>query len=138
VGSASAASVILRCPKIKVRQEQEQEQERITRADLERLELRVGRIVGVEGFPEARKPAYKLLIDFGPLGLKSSSARITRLYSKEELLNRRVIAVTNLPPKRIAGFSSEALVLGVVLRDGAVVLLEPEGEPPPGASVRAA
>ena len=123
-------------------QEQEQEQgrerERITQADLEELELRVGRIVGVEGFPEARKPAYKLFIDFGPLGLKRSSAQITRLYSKEELLNRRMIAVTNLPPKRIAGFSSKVLVLGVMLRDGAVVLLEPEGEPPLGASVKAA
>jgi len=113
-------------------------QTQISYPDFEKLELRVGRIVQVEDFPEARKPAYKLLIDLGPLGVRRSSAQITRLYSKEELLGRRVIAVANLPPKRIAGFTSEVLVLGVVLRDGAVVLLEPEGEPPPGTRISGA
>lgn len=110
----------------------------ISHADFEKLELRVGQIVQVEDFPEARKPAYKLLIDFGPLGRKRSSAQIKRLYSKEGLLGRRVIAVTNLPPKRIAGFTSEVLVLGVVRPGGAVVLLKPDrdGELPPGARVR--
>ena len=113
---------------------------RISYPDLEGLELRIGRIVRVEDFPEARKPAYKLLIDFGPFGLRRSSAQITKLYSKEELLGRRVVAVVNLPPKRIAGFSSEVLVLGVVLEPGTeaggVVLLRPEREPTPGAQVR--
>ena len=110
----------------------------ISHVDFERLELRVGRIVQVKDFPEAHKPAYKLLIDFGPLGRRRSSAQITRLYSKEELLGRQVIAVTSLPPKRIAGFSSEVLVLGVVQPGGAVVLLQPEGEPPPGAKIKGA
>ena len=94
--------------------------------DFEKLELRVGRIMAADPFPEARKPAYKLTIDFGPLGLKRSSAQITALYQSEELIGRQVIAVTNFPPRTIAGFVSEVLVLGVNDQEGRVVLLEPE------------
>ncbi|NOZ59743.1 MAG: tRNA-binding protein, partial [Euryarchaeota archaeon] len=92
-------------------------------------------VLRVEDFPEARKPAYRLWIDFGRLGVKKSSAQITRLYKKEELLNRQVVAVTNFPPKQIANFMSEVLVLGVVLDGGGVVLLQPEREVPEGSRV---
>lgn len=87
--------------------------------------MRTGTIVEALDFPEARNPAYKLKIDFGALGLKQSSAQITRLYKKEELVGRQIIAVTNFPPKQVAGFKSECLVLGVVLGDKDVVLLQP-------------
>jgi tRNA-binding protein len=103
--------------------------------DFEKVEIRVGRIVRVEDFPEAKKPAYRLWIDFGGLGVKKSSAQITKLYTKEELLNRQVVAVTNFPPKQIANFISEVLVLGVVLEGGRVVLLQPEREVPEGSRV---
>ena len=86
-------------------------------------------------FPEARKPAYKLKIDFGELGIKQSSAQITALYSKEDLLGRQVIAVTNFPPKQIANFFSECLVLGVVSERGDVVLLKPDRPVPNGSKV---
>lgn len=87
--------------------------------------MRVGRIVAVEDFPEAKKPAYKLTIDFGPaLGTKKSSAQITDLYSKDELHNRLVVAVVNFPPKQIGPFVSEVLVLGAHDEEGRVVLLE--------------
>jgi len=94
--------------------------------DFEKLDLRVGRVIAADDHPQARKPAYRLTIDFGPLGIKRSSAQLTR-YSKEELLGRQVIAVVNFPPRRIAGFESEVLVLGVPHDDG-VVLLVPERE----------
>ena len=104
--------------------------------DFQRLEMRVGRIVGVEPFPEARKPAYKLRIDFGPeLGIKQSSAQLTTLYTSASLLNRLVVGVVNFPPRRIAGYSSEVLVLGAPDEQGAVVLLEPERDVPPGARI---
>jgi tRNA-binding protein len=104
--------------------------------DFQRLEMRVGRIIGVEPFPEARKPAYKLRIDFGPeLGIKQSSAQLTTLYTREDLLNRLVVGVVNFPPRRIAGFSSEVLVLGAPDEQGAVVLLEPERHAPLGARI---
>ena len=93
--------------------------------DFEKVEMRTGTIVEALDFPEARNPAYKLKIDFGALGLKQSSAKITRLYKKEELVGRQIIAVTNFPPKQVAGFKSECLVLGVVLGDKDVVLLQP-------------
>ncbi|HLD81133.1 MAG TPA: tRNA-binding protein [archaeon] len=93
--------------------------------DFEKVEMRTGTIVEALDFPEARNPAYKLKIDFGALGLKQSSAQITRLYKKEELVGRQIIAVTNFPPKQVAGFKSECLVLGVVLGDKDVVLLQP-------------
>jgi tRNA-binding protein len=96
--------------------------------DFEKVEMRVGTIVDAQDFPEARNPAYQLKIDFGSLGEKKTSAQITKLYKKEELIGKQVIAVTNFPPKQIANFMSECLVLGVVLEDKEVVLLKPERE----------
>jgi tRNA-binding protein len=104
----------------------------ITWDDFKKIEIRVGTIVSVEDFPEAKKPAYKLKIDFGKFGIKKSSAQITKLYKKEDLLNKQVIAVTNFPPKQIANFVSEVLVLGVVLKNNNVVLLQPERNVPNG------
>ena len=88
--------------------------EYITFEDFNKVDLRVGTIVEVSDFPEARKPAYQLAIDFGDLGIKKSSAQITALYKKEDLLNRQIVAVINFPKKQIAGFMSECLVLGAV------------------------
>jgi len=96
--------------------------------DFEKVEMRVGTVIRVEDFPEARNEAYKLWIDFGDLGEKKSSAQITDLYSKEDLEGRQVIAVVNFPPKQIASFLSECLVLGVVGADEGVILLQPERE----------
>ncbi len=104
----------------------------ITWSDFEKVEIRVGTIVKVEDFPEARKPAYKLWIDFGKFGIKKSSAQITKLYKKEDLLNKQVVAVVNFPPKQIANFMSECLVLGVVLENNEVILLQPERKAPNG------
>src|SRR5690606_27476409 len=94
--------------------------------DFIKVEMVVGTIVSAEVFKEARKPAYKLLIDFGPLGLKRSSAQITDLYGVEELPGKQVIAVVNFPPKQIANLMSECLVLGSVAENGHVTLLQPE------------
>jgi tRNA-binding protein len=102
-------------------------------AEFERVDIRVGRIVAVDDFKEARKPAYKLRIDFGgEIGVKKSSAQATRHYSKEELLNRLVVAVVNFPPKQIGPYMSEVLTLGVPDGDDGVVLLVPEREVPIG------
>jgi len=94
--------------------------------EFEKVELRVGTIIGVDDFPKARTPAYKLKIDFGELGIKQSSAQITELYTKEDLLNKQIIAVVNFPKKQIADFMSECLVTGVVEGNEPVVLLHPE------------
>ncbi len=103
--------------------------------DFEQVDLRVGRIVAADPFPDARKPAYKLTIDFGPLGLRRSSAQLTDLYELDELPGRLVVAVVNFPPRRIASFVSEVLVLGVPDAEGRVALLVPEREAPLGGRV---
>ncbi len=99
------------------------------------VDIRVGRIASAEPLPKARKPAYQLEIDFGALGLKRSSAQLTALYTPEQLVGRQVLAVVNFPPRRIAGFDSEVLVLGVPDQDGEVILLSVEREAPEGARV---
>ena len=102
-------------------------------AEFQRVDIRVGRVVAVEDFPEARKPAYKLRIDFGgEIGVKKSSAQATTHYSKNALLNRLVVAVVNFPPKQIGPYLSEVLTLGVPDEAGAVVLLTPERDTPIG------
>lgn len=93
--------------------------------DFTKVDLRVGTIIEVNDFKEARNPSYKLKIDFGDLGIKQSSAQITTIYKKEELLNRQIVAVVNFPKKQIANFFSECLVLGA-LKDKDVILLNPE------------
>ncbi len=93
--------------------------------DFEKLDLRVGRIIAAEDFPEAKMPAFKLKVDLGPLGLKNSSARITEIYKKEELVGRQVICVVNFAPKQVGPFVSEVLVMGAYTAEG-VVLLKPE------------
>jgi tRNA-binding protein len=103
--------------------------------DFDKLELRVGRIVEAEEFPQARKPAYKLTIDFGPLGIKRSSAQITLHYAPEELVGRQVVAAVNLGERRIAGFVSQVLVLGGLPREDDVVLLAPDLPVPNGTRV---
>jgi len=105
-------------------------------AEFEKVDIRVGRIVDVQDFPEARKPAFKLRIDFGPeLGIKKSSAQATKYYTKHDLLNRLVLAVVNFPPKQIGPFMSEVLTLGVPDGEGAVVLLVPERDVPLGGKM---
>lgn len=101
--------------------------------DFNQLDIRVGRILSAEDFPEARKPAYKLEIDFGEeIGVKKSSAQITTLYSKEDLENRLVLAVVNFPPRQIGPVLSEVLTLGVPDENGEVVLIEPSKNVPVG------
>ncbi len=110
--------------------------ETISWADFEKVELRVGTIVDVENFPEARKPAYKLKVDFGDeIGIKKSSAQITDIYDREELIGRQVLAVVNFPPRQIGPVRSECLVTGFHREDGAVVLVGPDSNVPNGAKL---
>ncbi len=114
---------------------QEPDREPISDADFERVDIRVGRILLVDDFPEARKPAYRLRIDFGPpIGVKRSSAQITT-DTKAELVGRQVIAVVNFPPKQIGPFVSEVLTLGLPDADGHVVLVTPTREVPLGGKL---
>lgn len=94
--------------------------------DFEKIDVRSGTIIAVDDFPAAKKPAYQLTIDFGPLGTKRSSAQITHHYQKKELIGKTIVAVVNFPVKQIANFFSECLVLGVYDTEGQVVLLQPE------------
>lgn len=98
----------------------------ISMEDFEKVDMRARTITEAREFPEARKPAYKLIIDFGELGYKKSSAQITDLYSREELVGKQVVAVVNFPAKQIANFVSECLVLGFEAGNGDVVLIQPE------------
>jgi len=108
----------------------------VTYADFEKLDVRAGRIIAAETFPAARKPAFKLTVDFGPdIGVKRSSAQITEHYALESLVGKLVVAVVNFAPKRIADFTSEALILGVADHNGKVVLLSPDFAVPLGGVV---
>jgi tRNA-binding protein len=100
-----------------------------------KIEIRAGTVVRTEAFPEARKPAIKMWVDFGELGIMTSSAQITRRYTAEELVGSQVLAVTNFPPRKIAGFTSQVLVLGAVSEEGDVVLVRPDREVASGTRV---
>ena len=95
-------------------------------SDFEKVEIHVGTVLTAERFPEAKKPAFKLSVDLGPLGVKQTSAQITKRYDPVQLVGRQVLVVTNFPPKKIAGFKSEILVLGAVPGEGDVVLVKPD------------
>ncbi|GAC1390801.1 MAG: tRNA-binding protein [Ktedonobacteraceae bacterium] len=108
----------------------------ITYNDFEKVDIRVGRVIKVEDFPQARKPAYKLVIDFGPeIGTKRSSAQVTQHYTKEALLGRQVVCVVNFSSKQIGPFISEVLTLGLPDGDGNVVLLSPTTDVPLGGKM---
>jgi tRNA-binding protein len=111
--------------------------DQITYDDFAKIDIRVGRIVQVDDFPQAKKPAYKLRIDFGPeIGVKSSSAQITKHYGPDDLANRLVLAVVNFPPRQIATFYSEVLTLGVIVGPGDIVLVHPDRDVPLGTPIR--
>jgi tRNA-binding protein len=109
--------------------------ETITWHDFEKVELRVGTILEVADFPEARKPAYKVKVDFGPFGIKQSSAQITKHYTKEQLMGRQVVGVINFPKKQIATFMSEFLVTGFADENGDIVLTAVEQKVPNGSKL---
>ena len=98
--------------------------EEISFEDFIKVDIRIGTITEVKEFPKAKKPAFQILIDFGTIGVKKSSAQITELYTKEKLLGKQVMAIINFTPKQIANFMSECLILGVYNKDGHVVLLQ--------------
>ncbi|WP_433780577.1 tRNA-binding protein [Flavobacterium anhuiense] len=108
----------------------------LTWNEFERTDMRVGTIIEVNDFPEARKPAYQLTIDFGSeIGIRKSSAQITKRYQKEDLVNRQIVAVVNFPRKQIGKFMSECLVLGAVGEEGDVILLAPDFRIPNGLRI---
>lgn len=108
----------------------------ITLEQFQDVDMRVGRILEIEDFPEARQPSFKLTIDFGPeIGTKRSAAKLPLYYEKDELIGRQVVAVVNFPPMRIAGFKSEVLVLGAMQADDRVILLQPDAESEIGARI---
>jgi tRNA-binding protein len=110
--------------------------DQIAIADFDKVDIRVGTVVDASPFPEAKKPAFKLWVDFGaPLGVRQSSAQLTVHYTPDRLIGRQVIAVVNLPPRLIAGFESQILVLGVPDENGAVVLLRPDIKVPDGGKM---
>ncbi|ADD42286.1 tRNA-binding protein [Stackebrandtia nassauensis] len=104
----------------------------VTIDDFTALDIRVGTVTRAEPFPKARRPAFRLWIDFGELGTRKSSAQITALYRVEELVGRQVLAVVNFPPRQVADFMSEVLVLGLTNADGEVVLVQPDRDVKPG------
>jgi tRNA-binding protein len=106
-----------------------------TYEEFTKIEIRAGRVIKAEPFTQARKPAIKMWIDFGPLGVLTSSAQITRRYEPEQLVGTQVLGVTNFPPRKIAGFSSQVLVLGAVPSEGDVVLVRPDAVVDPGTRV---
>jgi len=109
--------------------------ERVSVDDFFQVDIRVGTVLRAEPFPEARTPAYKVWIDFGELGVRQTSAQITQLYRPEELVGRQVVAVVNFPPRKIAGFRSEVLLLGAATEAGHITLLAPDAYAPDGARI---
>ena len=107
----------------------------ISYAHFAEVDIRVGRIVQVDDFPQARKPAWKLRIDFGPLGVNTSSAQIRKHYEPPDLYGKLVLAVVNFPPRQIANFFSEVLTLGVILSAGDILLVHPDREVPLGSRI---
>lgn len=108
----------------------------ITYDDFAKVNIRVGRIVQADEFPQAKKPAYRLRIDFGPeIGVKNSSAQITKYYEPADLMGRLVLAVVNFPPRQIANYFSEVLTLGVILGEGDIVLVQPDQGVPLGSRI---
>ena len=110
--------------------------EQISYDDFAKVDIRVGRVIAAEAFPQARKPAYKLRIDFGQLGIKNSSAQITKYYEPGDLIGKLVLAVVNFPPRQIATFFSEVLTLGVILGEGDICLVHPDRDVPLGSPIR--
>jgi len=109
----------------------------ISYEDFAKVDIRVGRILEAEEFPKARKPAYKLRIDFGPeIGIKNSSAQITKYYNPQDLVGKLVLGVVNFPPRQIATFFSEVLTLGVILGEGDICLVHPDRDVPLGSPIR--
>ena len=110
--------------------------DQITYDDFAKLDILVGKVVAVDDFPQAKKPAWKLRIDFGPLGVKTSSAQLTLHYGKGDLLGKLVLGVMNFPPRQIANYFSEVLTLGIELEAGDIVLVHPDRDVPLGKSLK--